>query len=91
MYHFPLCTLKNKKLWKYIWRTLPSHEITFTGKCSVCKLAKYCMGIHETYTEFNGEEEIQPFYKEDIKDIKIVENESNFRFQPISDVFHSST
>ena len=86
LYHFPLCTVKNKKLWKYMWRTLPSHEITFTGKCSACKLSKYCMGIHETYCEFNGEHEIKPFLKKDVRDIKIIENEANFRFQPILDV-----
>ncbi|QFR39602.1 radical SAM protein [Candidatus Gracilibacteria bacterium 28_42_T64] len=86
LYHFPLCTIKEKKLWKYMWRTLPSHEITFTGKCSTCKLSKYCMGIHETYCEFNGKEEIQPFYKKDIDKLKIIENTDNFRFKPIEDV-----
>lgn len=86
LYHFPLCTLKNKKLWKYMWRTLPSHEINFTWKCSICKLSKYCMWIHETYTEFNWEKEINPFKKKDIEKIKIIENKENFRFNPIIDV-----
>lgn len=86
LYHFPLCTVKDKRLWKYLWRTLPSHEIVFTGKCSACKLSKQCMGIHEAYCEFNGEEEIQPFYKKDVEQIKLVENTNNFRFQPIADV-----
>jgi MoaA/NifB/PqqE/SkfB family radical SAM enzyme len=86
LYHFPLCTVQDTKLWKYLWRTLPSHEITFTGKCSACKLSKYCMGIHEAYCEFNGEDEIKPFLKKDIQHIKIIENKDNFRFQPIADI-----
>lgn len=86
LYHFPLCTLKNPKLWKYMWRTLPSHEITFTWKCSACKLSKFCMGIHETYTEFNWESEIKPFLKKQIENLKIISNEDNFRFKPILDV-----
>lgn len=86
LYHFPLCTIKNKNLWKYMWRTLPSHEINFTGKCSTCKLSKYCMWIHETYTEFNWESEIIPFKKKDINNLKIIENKENFRFRPIIDV-----
>lgn len=86
LYHFPLCTVKEKRLWKYMWRTLPSHEINFTGKCSACTLSKYCMWIHETYCEFNGESEIIPFLKKDTKQISIKENTENFRFQPIDDV-----
>ena len=86
LYHFPLCTVKDTWLWKYMWRTLPSHEIVFTGKCSACKLSKYCMWIHEAYSEFNGEEEIQPFFKKDIEHLRVIENTDNFRFQPISDV-----
>ena len=86
LYHFPLCTLKNPKLWKYMWRTLPSHEINFVWKCSTCKLSKYCMWIHETYCEFNWEKEIIPFKKKDIWNIKIIENKDNFRFKPIIDV-----
>ena len=86
LYHFPLCTIKDVRLWKYMWRTLPSHEINFTWKCSICKLSKYCMWIHEAYTEFNWEDEIIPFKKKDIENIKIIDNEKNFRFQPISDV-----
>ncbi len=90
LYHFPLCTIKEKKLWKYMWRTLPSHEISFTGKCSACNLSKYCMWIHETYCKYNGEEEIQPFFKKDINSIQIIENKDNFRFQPILDIKDSS-
>ncbi len=86
LYHFPLCTVKEKKLWKYLWRTLPAHEIVFLWKCITCKLAKYCMGIHEAYCEYNGEEEIMPFLKKDIKNIKIVENKYNFKYKPIKDV-----
>lgn len=86
LYHFPLCTIKNPKLWPYMWRTLPSHEINFTGKCSACKLSKYCMWIHENYTKYNWESEIQPFFKKDISDLKIIENKNNFRFQPIEQV-----
>lgn len=86
LYHFPLCTLKNPKLWKYMWRTLPSHEINFVWKCSICKLSKYCMWIHETYCEFNGEDEIKAFKKRDLENIKIVENTNNFRFNPILDI-----
>lgn len=86
LYHFPLCTLKKLKLWKYMWRTLPSHEITFAWKCSICKLSKYCMWIHESYCSFNSEEEIKPFLKKDIENIKIKENEENFRFKPIYEV-----
>lgn len=83
LYHFPLCTIKDSRLWKYMWRTLPSHEITYTGKCSICKLSKYCMGIHETYCDFNWESEIKPFLKKDIQNIEIIENKDNFRFHPI--------
>lgn len=86
LYHFPLCTLKNPRLWKYMWRTLPSHEITFTWKCSLCKLSKYCMWIHESYCDFNWNEEIKPFFKKDSNKIKIIENKDNFRFNPILDV-----
>ncbi len=86
LYHFPLCTIKNPKLWKYMWRTLPSHEITFTWKCSICKLSKYCMWIHETYCKFNWEDEIRPFRKKGIENIEIIENKDNFRFKPILDV-----
>ncbi len=85
LYHFPLCTLP-PELWKYMWRTLPSHEIRFIGKCIVCKLAKYCMWIHESYCDFNWEEEIKPFLKEDIQKIKIIENENNFKYKPIKDI-----
>lgn len=86
LYHFPLCTVKEKKLWKYMRRTLPSHEITFVWKCSTCKLSKYCMWIHETYCEFNWEAEIIPFRQQDADSIKIIENNNNFRFKPIEDV-----
>jgi len=86
LYHFPLCTLKNIKLWKYMWRTLPSHEINFTWKCSTCKLSKYCMWIHETYCDFNSEKEIIPFKKKDLDNINIIENKDNFRFRPILDI-----
>jgi MoaA/NifB/PqqE/SkfB family radical SAM enzyme len=91
LYHFPLCTIKNKKLWKYMWRTLPSHEINFTWKCSTCKLSKYCMWIHESYCEFNWEDEIIPFKKKDIENIKIIENTENFRFKPIKEVKDKSS
>ncbi len=43
------------------------------------------MGIHETYCEFNGEDEIQPFTKSQIQGIQIQENHDNFRFTPILD------
>ncbi len=88
LYHFPLCTVKDIRLWKYMWRTLPSHEITFTGKCSMCKLSHYCMGIHETYCEFNGESEIVPFKKKHLESLVIEEWTENFRFQPIKDVHY---
>ena len=91
LYHFPLCTIKNKNLWPYMWRTLPSHEINFTWKCSACKLSKYCMWIHENYTKYNWESEIQPFFKDDINDIKIIDNKKNFRFQPIESVKDKSS
>ena len=86
LYHFPLCTLTNKNLWKYTWRTLPAHEITFTWKCSICKLAKYCMWIHEAYCKFNGENEIKPFKKKDIEDIRIISDKQNFKYHPIKEV-----
>lgn len=91
LYHFPLCIVKNLQLWKYMWRTLPSHEITFTWKCSACSMAKYCMGIHETYCEFNGETEIKPFSKQYKHSLDIVENKDNFRFQPIKSVRDKTT
>lgn len=91
LYHFPLCTIKNPRLWKYMWRTLPSHEINFTGKCSICKLSKYCMWIHETYTEFNGEEEIKPFLKKDTDWLRIEENKNNFRYNPILGVKNANS
>jgi hypothetical protein len=43
LYHFPLCIVKDTRLWKYLWRTLPAHEITFVKSCMDCKSAKYCM------------------------------------------------
>ena len=86
LYHFPLCTLKNPKLWKYMWRTLPAHEINFVWKCSICKLSKYCMWIHENYCKFNWEDEIRPFKKKDLENIKIIENKANFRFKPILNI-----
>lgn len=86
LYHFPLCTIQNKELWKYTWRTLPPDEIEFLDKCDDCELRKYCMWIHENYCKFNGEDEIISFSQEDIKKIKIIENPDNFRFNPILDV-----
>jgi len=83
LYHFPLCVVKNKKLWPYMWRTLPAHEITFTKPCMDCKSWKYCMGIHEAYTEFNGNKEFSEL--EDISH-SITPDSKNFRFHPIQSV-----
>lgn len=89
LYHFPLCTLKDKKLWKYMWRTLPADEIVYLNKCNKCELKKYCMWIHENYCWIIWENEIKPFDKKEIKNIKIIDNKTNFRFKPIINVNNS--
>lgn len=86
LYHFPLCTIKNIKLWKYMWRTLPPDEIEFLKKCESCEMKKYCMWIHENYCKYVWESEIIPFTIKDKKNIHILENKDNFRFQPILEV-----
>lgn len=80
LYHFPLCVVKNRELWPYLWRTLPAHEITFTKSCMDCESWKYCMWIHEAYTEFNGDGEFQSMLA---VDDYIIPDVSNFRFHPI--------
>ena len=80
LYHFPLCIVKNKNLWPYMWRTLPAHEINFTKPCMDCKSWNYCMWIHEAYTEFNGNHEFSSM--PDISN-SIRLDKSNFRFHPI--------
>lgn len=84
LYHFPLCIVKDTRLWKYLWRTLPAHEITFVKACMDCKSAKYCMWIHEAYADFNGQNEFSSFTY-NIED-SIVEDPDNFRFHPIKSV-----
>jgi len=89
LYHFPLCTLENKKLWKYMWRTLPPDEIEYLEKCNTCELKKYCMWIHENYCDIIWDSEFKSFSKKDVSEIKIIENNDNFRFKPILDVQNS--
>lgn len=81
LYHFPLCTVKDKRLWPFVWRTLPAHEITFVKSCMDCKSAKHCMWIHEAYADFNGESEFSAF-TEDISNL-VIEDKNNFRYHPI--------
>ncbi len=84
LYHFPLCMVKDKTLWPYIWRTLPAHEITFTKSCMDCASWQYCMGIHEAYTEFNGRDEFQ-WFSYDIKS-EVIDDKDNFRYHPIKSI-----
>ena len=83
LFHFPLCSVKEKKLWKTIWHTLPQQEIVYMLKCKDCVLRKYCMGIHASYGEHNWFNEFIPFNKKYIMSIEIIEDENNHRFHPI--------
>jgi MoaA/NifB/PqqE/SkfB family radical SAM enzyme len=84
LYHFPLCALKNTKLWKYTRRTLDSNEVKFLEKCQKCLVKKYCMWIHKNYCKIIWENEFEPFIN--VKDLQIIKNNNNFRFNPISDI-----
>ena len=53
-YHFPLCVVA-VDLWKYVWRTLPEEELTFSSQCKKCWCKKYCLGIHKAYVKIIGD------------------------------------
>lgn len=84
LYHFPLCTVRNRALWKYLWRTLPAHEITFMKACIDCKSSQYCMGIHEAYGKYNGDKEFKSFHNDITPSIE--RDDQNFRYHPISTI-----
>jgi len=79
-YHFPLCTI-DYSLWKYAWRTLPNHEVTFLPKCKNCLYKKYCLGIHKEYIKKVGVKEFKPIKK------KYIIKETGDSYHPIKDVF----
>lgn len=58
-YHFPLCTLP-LKFYPYMWRTLPSFEVSFLKGCSGCSVKKLCLGIHKGYLKYVGVSEFKP-------------------------------
>lgn len=58
-YHFPLCIIP-AKFFPYIWRTLPSHEVTFLKTCKRCNLKKLCLGLHKGYLKYIGLAEFKP-------------------------------
>lgn len=62
LYHFPLCVLE-PRFWPFVWRTLPTEEVTFTDKCSQCRYMKYCLGVHKGYLDRKGNKEFQPIKK----------------------------
>lgn len=69
-YHFPLCVV-DKNLWKYVWRTLPEHEITFVSQCQQCWCKVYCLGIHKAYLKLIGDKEFMPPDKIEIEEDRI--------------------
>ena len=71
LYHFPLCVL-GKELFPYMWRTLPSSEVSYLECCTKCILIKHCLGIHKGYLKAFGSSEFKPYKKFD--KIKISDN-----------------
>jgi MoaA/NifB/PqqE/SkfB family radical SAM enzyme len=84
LYHFPLCVVKEKRLWPYLWRTLPAHEITFLKSCMDCEASRYCMGLHEAYADYNSSDEFLAFPESITSSIR--EDSQNFRFHPIDSI-----
>lgn len=62
LYHFPLCAL-DKKLFPYVWRTLPPSEVSYPKGCTNCALIKHCLGIPKGYLKAFGTSEFRPFKK----------------------------
>jgi len=58
-YHFPLCTLP-VKFYPYIWRTLPSFEVSYSALCKKCILKTSCLGVHKGYLDYFGDLEFKP-------------------------------
>lgn len=69
-YHFPLCTI-TVDLWKYVWRTLSKHELTFSSQCKECWCKKYCLGVPKAYAKLIGDKEFSPPKKVIIKEDNI--------------------
>lgn len=58
-YHFPLCTV-GKKIWPYLWRTLPASEVKFVKVCGKCNYKHLCLGIHKGYLENISKKDFSP-------------------------------
>jgi His-Xaa-Ser system radical SAM maturase HxsC len=82
LYHFPLCAV-DKKLWPFVWRTLPPNEVAFVKICSRCLYKEVCLGIHKQYLKNVGSKEFKPI-EETIK-LKF----SGDYYRPIEKVFSS--
>jgi len=80
LYHFPLCTI-SRKLWPFVWRTLPVDEVAFVSLCSQCKYREHCLGIPKSYLKKVGShKEFKP-----IKEDFIIQKTSHF-YRPILEV-----
>lgn len=62
LYHFPLCVL-SRKMWPYIWRTLPAKELVFSKNCAICRGKKFCLGVHSGYFKDSDLAEFRPILK----------------------------
>lgn len=78
LYHFPLCAAPFS-VWKNVWRTLPSEEVAFAGKCGSCRVKNLCLGVHRNYLKIFGGKEFKPIKRAP----KLVLNENNY-YHPIS-------
>jgi len=58
-YHFPLCVVP-RRLFPFIWRSLPTLEISFLKRCKGCNLKKICLGIPKGYLKYMGQYEFKP-------------------------------
>ena len=79
-YHFPLCVVP-RRLFPFIWRTLPALEISFLKRCKGCNLKAICLGIPKGYLKYIGQYEFKP-----IKDKINIKEGSNWH-HPINRIY----